>query len=105
MLWLLLTALLTIQVSPTSLMAGSTVRVVCKVEPHADNRTVEAGVGEYMRSARQLDGAASRKTFEFWFSHVPCGTEAAFCVVHQTRGRSTVQQRPLQVAGCDGALP
>ena len=100
MIWMIL-ALVTLQVSPTTFMAGANVRVVCKVTPHADNRTVEAGVGEYMRSARQLDGAASRKTFEFWFPHVPCGTEMAFCVVHQTRGRSVVQQRQLTVAGCE----
>lgn len=93
-------SLVTLLVSPTSLMEGGTVRVMCRVTPHADNRSVEAGIGEYMRSARQLDGAASKRTFEFWFKQVPCGSEVAFCVVHQTRGRYEVQQRPLTMAGC-----
>jgi hypothetical protein len=97
--WVL--SLLTIQVSPVNLMEGGTVRIMCRVEPHADNRTIEAGVGEYMRSARQLDGADSKRTFEFWFKSVPCGTGQAFCVVYQTRGRTTIQQRALTVAGCE----
>lgn len=100
MIWLLALSLVTIVVSPTSLMQGGTVRVMCRVTPHADNRAVEAGVGEYMRSARQLDGAASKRTYEFFFPQVPCGAEAAFCVVYQTKGRYDMQQRALTVAGC-----
>ena len=100
MIWMIL-ALVTLQVSPKSFMAGSDVRVMCRVEPHADNRTIEAGIGEYMRSARQLDGADSKRTFEFWFKRVPCGAPVAYCVVHQTRGRYEVKQQQLTIAGCD----
>lgn len=100
-LLLLTLSLVTLQVAPTQFMEGATVRVMCRVTPNADNRTIEAGVGEYMRSARQLDGDRSRRTYEFFFPSVPCGTEIAFCVVHQTRGRFESKQQKLTVAGCD----
>ena len=100
MIWMLALSLVTLLVSPTSLMEGGTVRVMCRVTPHADNRSVEAGIGEYMRSARQLDGAASPRTHEFWFSKVPCGSEVAFCIVYQTQGRYEVRQQKLAVMNC-----
>lgn len=98
---LLFLSLLTIHVTPTSFMAGATVRIMCRVVPHADNRSVEAGVGDYMRSARHLEGARAAQTHEFVFPSVPCDTDVAFCAVYQTKGRFEVKQQKLTVAGCD----
>ena len=94
----------TARVSPGIVMAGrdATVRLTCRVVRHPDNRKLEYGLEGYSSSERQLDGEASRVTWETFITHIPCGVERAFCIITRADRRTFSAFAPLVVAGCDG---
>lgn len=71
----------TVRVTPQVLMGGATVFVTCRVAPHAGNRELRAGIGNYTETGRQLEGLDAPITHMFKFEHLPCDAEGAYCAV------------------------
>ncbi len=92
---------LTIRVTPTTLFGGGAIRLTCRVPRDPDNRRLEYGVEGYTSSERQLDGEASRVTWDALIDHVPCGVERVFCEVTRADRKRVRATAPLVVV-CEG---
>lgn len=77
-----------IRVTPQTMFGGQSLRLTCRVPRDENNRWLEMGVDGYTSSTHQLDGAASRVTWEQMYHHIPCGTERVFCVLTKAGGRT-----------------
>lgn len=91
----------TLTVYPRVVLAGSGVRVQCRVLRHESNRAVTWGFTEWTSTSRQLDGATARITWESTYDHVPCEPGAAFCAVERVGKPPIVLTRTLVVTGCE----
>ena len=96
----LATSAVTITVSPRVIIADGSLTVTCRVQRSPDNRWLTVGLRGYQESGMQLDGEQARVTYLVPFSHVPCGTTEAFCVVRRTISELRVGQSVL-VGGCE----
>jgi hypothetical protein len=109
MLALELEAPVSIRVSAHSIMAGSSVRVTCRVPRNPENRGLTALLtgsedpnGLVYRSMfDQMDGESTRPTHEFTFTKVPCDVDLAACVLERQGSPNAVVRESLVVGGCD----
>lgn len=99
-----------IRVSPIGHMVpkNSTVSVTCLVDRNANNRWLEAGLAfeggiVFNPTGRQIDGEQSPRMFgPFYFEHVPCGIDQAYCIVTDNHNLIVDSARAkLTVVGCD----
>lgn len=89
-------------VSPRNIIAGQALRLTCKVPRDASNRRVAYGMTLVGSSERQMEGEASRVTYEMLIEHVPCEPGEAFCEVWRTGGGRPVRvSREVTTVGCD----
>lgn len=89
-----------ITIRPAVLMAGQTLQIRCRVEPHEQNRWLEYGVEDYTSSGRQLDGADAPITTTTFFDRIPCGVGVAFCNVTAQGGQVFRSVAHFTVGGC-----
>jgi hypothetical protein len=95
-----------VSVSPRVMMAGSAVRVTCRVPRHSANRSVTWGFTDWTTSTRQLDGESSMITWTLELKRVPCDPGEAFCVVARVGARQPERASShVEVAGCDTQNP
>lgn len=73
-----------IVVSPRVMMAGSTLRLTCRVTPHPDNRKLRAGFTNWTETERDLKGAEAPITHQFMWNRVPCEPGEGFCTLVRT---------------------
>lgn len=84
-------------------MAGSLLRIVCKVPRHPENRLLIYGVPNYTQSERQLNGANSQISWQVDIPAIPCEAERAFCTVRTLGFEDATDAKTIQVAGCEPA--
>lgn len=87
-------------VMPRVMMRGAAARVTCRVARDPANRRVIWGFSDYLADERQLDGDASRVTWEALFEHLPCDPGDAFCRVIRADGSRRETRLAVEVAAC-----
>jgi len=93
LLMLLADLKLSIRVTPTVLMEGDSIHVMCRVPLKADNRRLQMAIEDYVYSERPIDGAYGPVTTELTFSHIPCDAHIVSCtVMTATRSITRVTQ-------------
>lgn len=91
----------TIRLSQPSIMEGGHINVVCRVPRNEHNRGLVLGVYNEQNSYWQMDGEASKITFELRVAHISCAAGAAFCSLTLDNGKTRTVVQPFSVAGCD----
>lgn len=101
-LWLLLSRAdrFRVDVSPTAMLVGATVRVTCHLPRDASNRWLRFGIEGWTETLRQVDGEDAPMTWTLTAFHAPCSAEIAFGEVQRLGGVERVQTL-MKVAGCN----
>lgn len=89
-----------ITVTPAAVLVNETLRLVCTVPRHPDNRWLTMGIPGYRTSGGDLDGEAAPITHTMFVTHVPCEVDEVVCEVTDALGRTYRAARPITVAGC-----
>ncbi len=92
------TPALTIEVMPRVVLAGASLRVICRVRKDPANRWLDLGVPDVRISGRQLDGDEAPSFHELRVERVPCGATQGFCRLRGASERWAWQT--IEVAGC-----
>lgn len=90
-----------VSVYPRIVMAGSAMRVTCRVPRRAVHRWISWGIDGLGTSTRQLDGLDAPITFERLFEHVSCNTGPAVCEVTDNLGRTLVASADFEIVSCE----
>lgn len=80
--------------------AGGYIRVVCKVPRNEHNRGLTIGIEGEKNSYWQIDGEASKVTFELGVDHMSCDPGPAFCELKMDSGKTRRVQQAFRVIGC-----
>lgn len=88
-------------VYPRTLLAGSALRLTCRVPRDADHRWLDMGIAGLRTSGVPLDGESAAVTHPMLIEHVPCGEEEAFCLVQGATGKPQQVVTRFVVSGCD----
>jgi hypothetical protein len=86
---------------PRAVMAGNSVRMICRIVPTEATRFVSFGISGLRSSGRQVDGADGVRTYEFLVDRVPCKVGPAFCITTDNANHQESSTLPFEIAGCE----
>lgn len=87
------------------ILPGGTIRLTCHVPKDADHRLLRMGIEGLRTSERELEGDRAAITHQMYIDHIPCGYDAAFCLVTGATGKPKQASDGFVIGGCESTTP